>query len=100
MEPGRPSAGEPPATTGHDAGDAAAFIVSIDPATMRDARHVRAISAARDHADPHELTRAVMDARRAGDSWVIIAMALRITEDQARRRYGHVDADTRAYPPD
>ncbi|MCI1748436.1 MAG: hypothetical protein LKI24_10295 [Acidipropionibacterium sp.] len=76
-------------STDHDQ-DIEAFIASIDPATMRDATHLRAISAARRAvADAEtELREAVAAARAAGDSWTAIGVALHTSKQNAYRKFG------------
>ncbi|MFT2712838.1 DUF2188 domain-containing protein [Clavibacter tessellarius] len=65
------------------------FIDSIDPSTMRDAAHLRRIAAARTAVEAAEegLVDAVRAARRAGDSWTAIGMALRTSKQNAHRKY-------------
>jgi len=65
------------------------FIDSIDPSTMRDAAHLRRIAAARTavEAAEEELVEAIRGARRAGDSWTAIGMALRTSKQNAHRKY-------------
>ncbi|MDR1511956.1 MAG: hypothetical protein LBS56_00520 [Propionibacteriaceae bacterium] len=75
--------------TGHDR-DIEEFIASIDPASMRDAKHLREIAAAREGlTDAHaRLSEAVAAARAAGDSWTAIGLALRTSKQNAYRKYG------------
>jgi hypothetical protein len=66
-----------------------AFIDSIDPETMQDAKHIRAIALARQnmlHAEA-ALVDAVRDARAAGDSWTMIGIALRTSKQNAHRKF-------------
>ncbi len=67
------------------------FIDSVDPATMRDARHLRKIAQARQALEnaEHDLRTAVSEARAAGDSWTMIGIALRTSKQNAHRKYGH-----------
>lgn len=67
-----------------------AFIDGIDPGTMRDASHLRAIAAAREDVDTSNsrLRAAVAAAREAGDSWTMIGVALRTSKQNAFRKYG------------
>ena len=69
--------------------DANAFIESIDPATMRDGVHLRAIAAARQAVDAADgaLVDAIRAARRAGDSWTMIGVALHTSRQNAHRKY-------------
>lgn len=69
--------------------DIGAFIDSIDPATMRDGRHLREISSAlRGVDDANEaLIEAIRGARSAGDSWAMIAIALGTSRQSAHRKY-------------
>jgi hypothetical protein len=69
--------------------DAEAFIDSIDPASMRDGKHLRAITAARDAVTRSEddLVDAIRTARAAGDSWTMIGLALRTSRQNAHRKY-------------
>lgn len=66
------------------------FIDSIDPATMRDAKHLREIAAARKAMEESQirLQEAVDQARDAGDSWTTIGMALRTSKQNAYRKFG------------
>ncbi|HWL44113.1 MAG TPA: hypothetical protein VNQ73_14320 [Ilumatobacter sp.] len=70
--------------------DADDFIASIDPAAMRDARHVCKIAHARRalEAAERDLQTAVDEARAAGDSWTMIGVALRTSKQNAHRKYG------------
>jgi hypothetical protein len=65
--------------------------MEVDPADARDARHMRAISAAAQSlADAQtKLSTAVDEARRAGDTWAMIGTALGITRQAAFQRFGH-----------
>lgn len=73
---------------------------SIDPSTLRDASHFRAIIAAEETASAAQraLVQAVIAARQAGDSWAIIGTALGVTRQAAEQRFGeavraaHIDA--------
>jgi hypothetical protein len=67
-----------------------AFIDGIDPATMRDARHLRAVAAARKNLEAAEdaLREAVAAARAAGDSWTMIGLMLGTSKQAAHRRFG------------
>ncbi|MCG2799577.1 MAG: hypothetical protein L6367_13710 [Cellulomonas sp.] len=70
---------------------ALARLEEIDPATarMHDRRDVTAIAeavAVRDHADD-ELLAAVREARGRGVPWVLIASALGVSHQGARKRY-------------
>lgn len=70
------------------------FIDSIDPTTMRDGRHLRAIAAAlraKRDADSR-LHEAVAAARAAGDSWTMIGLMLGTSKQNAFRKYGKADA--------
>jgi len=77
--------------TQHDT-DIEAFISSIDPATMRDGSHLRAITEALESVTRSE--RAVVDAiraaRRAGDSWAMIGFMLGTSRQNAHRKYAHL----------
>jgi hypothetical protein len=75
------------AVTGVDA-----FIGSIDPATMRDGVHLRAISAARQQvgAAQEALVEAIRQARASGDSWTMIGLALRMPRQNAHRKYARL----------
>ncbi|WP_022873469.1 hypothetical protein [Nesterenkonia alba] len=66
------------------------FIDSIDPATMRDGKHLREIAAARKAVEDSQarLQQAVDQAREAGDSWTAIGMALRTSKQNAYRKFG------------
>lgn len=77
------------ATLVRDAVEADQFIDTIDPATMRDGVHLRAIAAARDNVGfaQSALIEAIRDARRAGDSWAMIALMLRTSRQNAHRKY-------------
>jgi hypothetical protein len=85
-----PPSGPPPAIPATEAGirardaaaDAQALIDSIDPTTMRDGRRLRAIATA--HAALNQAVRASID---AGDPWALIAVALDVTESEARAAY-------------
>lgn len=65
---------------------------SLDPATTeaRDAKHFRAIRAARKHITEaeSELTHAVAAAREDGESWAMIGAALDTTRQAAYQRFG------------
>lgn len=65
------------------------FIGSIDPATMRDARNLRAVSAARIAVEQSELLliESVRAARVAGDSWTMIGVALHTSKQNAHRKF-------------
>lgn len=80
-----------PSQTAHDY-DIDAFISSIDPKTMRDAKHLRAISAARTALGRAEgqLVDAVRAARSAGDSWTAIGIALRTSKQNAHRKFANL----------
>ena len=69
-----------------------AFISSIDPASMRDGKYLQAISAARKAVEVSEaeLVQAIRAARRAGDSWAMIGIALRTSRQNAHRKYAHL----------
>ena len=69
--------------------DIGTFIESIDPATMRDGRHLREISSAlRGVEDANQaLIEAIRRARHAGDTWTMIAIALGTSRQNAHRRY-------------
>ena len=69
--------------------DADEFIDSIDPRTMRDAAHLRAVSAARREvgASQDRLVAAVRAARAAGDSWTMIGIALGTSKQAAHRKF-------------
>lgn len=73
----------------HQHDDIDAFIDSIDPTTMRDGRHLREIhSALRGVEDANQaLIEAIRGARRAGDSWAMIAIALGTSRQSAHRKY-------------
>lgn len=83
--------------TDHDR-DIDAFIDSIDPSTMSDARHLREIAAARDAAEQAErqLVDAVRAARAAGDSWTAIGIALRTSKQNAHRKFASLMGETGA----
>ena len=70
------------------------FIDSIDPTTMRDGRHLRAVAealqASRDADD--RLRKAVAAARANGDSWTMIGLMLGTSKQNAYRKYGKADA--------
>jgi hypothetical protein len=70
--------------------DVETFIDGIDPATMRDARHLRAVAAARKNAEQAEqaLREAVGAARAAGDSWTMIGLMLGTSRQAAHREFG------------
>jgi hypothetical protein len=72
--------------------DITGFIESIDPSTMRDGVHLRAISAARQQVTDSEtkLVDAIRDARTAGDSWTMIGIALHTSRQNAHRKYAHL----------
>ena len=66
--------------------------LEVDPAKARDARHVRRIAAAAKvlaDADT-ELTAAVIEARKAGDSWAMVGTALGVSRQAAFQRFGKV----------
>lgn len=69
----------------------------LDPAntTARDAKHFRAIIAARKAVDEAatELRAAVRAAREAGDSWAAIGAALDTTRQAAYQRFGQGETD-------
>lgn len=75
--------------TDHDR-DIEHFIGSIDPSTMKDARHLREVAAARQAVTEAEecLREAVAAARAAGDSWTAIGVALRTSKQNAFRKFG------------
>lgn len=77
----------------HDSG-IDAFIDSIDPRTVRDASHLHEIAEARKAVDSsnERLREAVSAARKAGDSWTMIGVALRTSKQNAYRKYGTVGA--------
>ncbi len=62
----------------------------IDPSTLRDASHFRAIIAANDviAAGERALIQSVIAARSAGDSWTIIGAALGVSKQAASERFG------------
>lgn len=62
----------------------------LDPSTLRDASHFRAIIAANDviAAGQRALVQAVIAARSAGDSWTIIGAALGVSKQAAYDRFG------------
>lgn len=66
------------------------FIDSIDPESMRDARHIREIAHARQALEASEkrLIEAVRAARAAGDSWTMIGIALHTSKQNAHRKFG------------
>ncbi|WP_349828065.1 hypothetical protein [Brevibacterium litoralis] len=66
------------------------FIDGIDPDSMRDGKHLRAVAAARKAVEESQsrLQHAVDQARDAGDSWTAIGMALRTSKQNAYRKYG------------
>jgi hypothetical protein len=65
------------------------FIEGIDPAAMRDARHWRAVAAARVNVAEAEaaLRDAVDEARAAGDSWTMIGLVLGTSKQAAHRKF-------------
>jgi hypothetical protein len=67
-----------------------AFIDSVDPATMRDGRHLRAVAAARKSLEAAEdaLREAVAAARAAGDSWTMIGLMIGTSKQAAHRKFG------------
>ena len=73
----------------HTRDDIDDFIASIDPASMRDGRHLRKIAHTRQALEQAEqdLQSAVDEARAAGDSWTAIGMALRTSKQNAHRKY-------------
>ncbi|WP_175279518.1 hypothetical protein [Prescottella equi] len=73
---------------------------SVDPEThpARDARHFRAILAARGGSDT-DLLNAVRAAREAGDGWVAIAVALDETVLHVKAQYGFLDDEPRPLKP-
>ncbi len=73
--------------------DAEEFIATIDPKTMRDAKHLREVAAARQAVEESDkrLRAAVAAAREAGDSWTMIGIALRTSKQNAFRKYGAKD---------
>lgn len=82
-------------TATDDRTDIDAFIDGIDPATMRDARHLREIAAARANLDAAEtrLRDAVCRARAAGDSWTMIGLVLGTSRQAAHRKFGRRTPD-------
>lgn len=72
------------------------FIESIDPASMRDAKHIREIAQARQQVEASEqrLVEAVRAARAAGDSWTMIGIALRTSKQNAHRKFGKLIGET------
>lgn len=66
--------------------------VVVDPADARDSRHIRRISAANeDLVVAHARLRAsVAIARRAGDTWDAIGVALGVTRQAAQQRFKDV----------
>ncbi|WP_206447303.1 hypothetical protein [Agrococcus sp. KRD186] len=76
--------------------DIDAFIDSIDPTSMRDARHLREIAAARAATEQTErrLVDAVRAARAAGDSWTAIGIALRTSKQNAHRKFASLVGQT------
>lgn len=72
------------------------FIDSIDPASMRDAKHLRAIAHARVDLESSErrLIEAVRTARTAGDSWTMIGIALHTSKQNAHRKFGKLIGET------
>ena len=73
-----------------------AFFDSIDPESMRDARHIREIAHARRalEASEKQLVDAIRAARTAGDSWTMIGIALRTSKQNAHRKYGKLIGET------
>ncbi len=66
------------------------WIDSIDPASLRDARHQRRIMAAMDGvvSANDELTASVVAARLAGDPWTMIAATLEVSRQAVEKRFG------------
>lgn len=64
--------------------------LEVDPLQVRDARHMRRISAAAVAVDDanDELRAAVAAAREAGDTWAMIGVALGISRQAAYQRFG------------
>lgn len=77
-------------------GDIDDFIDSIDPATMRDAKYLREIAAARANLEDAELRlqQAVHASREAGDSWTMIGLMLRTSKQNAHRKFGRRGGET------
>ncbi|WP_181319645.1 hypothetical protein [Rhodococcus sp. OK519] len=73
---------------------------SVDPENCpaRDARHFRAILAARGGSDT-DLFNAVRAAREAGDGWVAIAVALDETVLEVKAQYGFLDDEPPSLKP-
>lgn len=67
-----------------------AMLDAIDPATLRDASHFRAIIAAKEAraAADRALVQTVVAAKLAGDSWTIIGAALGCSKQAASERFG------------
>jgi hypothetical protein len=74
------------------AAETEAWLDSLDPATTpaEDPADLRRIGIALTHLadDERELADAVSQARRNGRSWGMIAMALGVSKQAARKRYG------------
>ncbi|WP_029146493.1 hypothetical protein [Microbacterium luticocti] len=66
------------------------FFASVEPASMKDAVHLREIAAARQSLDEakQRLHRAVAAAREAGDSWTAIGVMLGTSKQNAYRKFG------------
>jgi hypothetical protein len=66
------------------------ILENIDPSTLRDASHFRAIIAANDviAAGERALIQSVIAARSAGDSWTLIGAALGVSKQAASERFG------------
>jgi hypothetical protein len=81
-----------PAELAQAAADAEAWLDSLDPAVTpaEDTTDLRTIAACvADVADAeNRLREAVLAARAAGRSWGRISMALRVSKQAARQRYG------------
>lgn len=76
--------------TTKNATDIDTFIDSIDPTTMRDGRHLRAIAAARADLSTveAELRSPVAASREAGDFWTMIGIVLGVSRQNAHRKFG------------
>lgn len=70
--------------------DIEGFFAALDPASMKDASHLREIASARRAIEDSEqrLRDAVAAAREAGDSWSAIGLALRTSKQNAYRKFG------------